>query len=188
MGHLATVQCKHFILISTVDVFTQPRGVDESSPVSLEGAHAYGRHRRMLEQFVEARFASHLIVRLPGLVGPGLRKNVVYDLHNDNNLAAVDSRGSFQFYPMANLWSDIQIAQSAGLQLVHLTAAPLTVAQLAALGFGRTFDHQLTTPPGAYDMQTQHAALFGGVGRYQYSQRESVQAVRCYTQSEPRGA
>ena len=34
-------------------------------------------------------------------------------------------------------------------------------------------------------MQTRHAALFGAGGRYQYSARESIQAIRAYAQSEP---
>lgn len=91
--HLKTIRCKFFILISTVDVFKNPIGVDEDSPVDESGLHAYGLHRRLLETFVEAHFPNHLIVRLPGLVGPGLRKNVIFDFLNDNNLQSIDSRG-----------------------------------------------------------------------------------------------
>src|SRR5450830_562145 len=65
IAHLKTVTCKTFILISTVDVFKSPIGVDEDTPVDEEGLHAYGLHRRMLEKFVESHFPNHLIVRLP---------------------------------------------------------------------------------------------------------------------------
>jgi nucleoside-diphosphate-sugar epimerase len=95
--HLKTIQCKIFILISTVDVFKNSIGVDEDTPVDESGLHAYGLHRRLLETFVEEHFPNHLIVRLPGLVGPGLRKNVIFDFLNDNNLHSIDSRGVFQF-------------------------------------------------------------------------------------------
>jgi nucleoside-diphosphate-sugar epimerase len=120
--HIKTVQCKTFILISTVDVFKNPIGVDEDTPIDEAGLHAYGLHRRLLEKFVESNFTNYLIVRLPGLVGPGLRKNIIFDFLNNNNIHAIESRGVFQFYPMVNLWSDIQLALSAGLKLVHLTA------------------------------------------------------------------
>jgi len=183
--HLKTVTCKTFILISTVDVFKSPIGVDEETPVDEEGLHAYGFHRRLLEKFVEGHFPNHLIVRLPGLVGPGLRKNVIYDFLNDNNLQAIDSRGVFQFYPMVNLWWDIQIALRAGLKLVHLTAEPISVAEVSEQGFGKPFDQSQATVPATYDLRTRHAAIFGGVGNYQYSQRETIQAVRAYAQSEP---
>jgi len=186
IAHLSTVQCGTFVLISTVDVFRNPLGVDESTPVDEEGLHAYGLHRRLLEKFVEKHFARHLIVRLPGLVGPGLRKNVIFDFLNDNNLKAIDSRGSFQFYPMVNLWADIQIALAAGLDLVHLTAEPISVADVAEQGFGRHFEQVTQAHPASYDFRTKHAGLFGASGPYQYTRRETIQAVRCYAQSEPR--
>ncbi len=186
IGHLATVSCKTFVLISTVDVFGKPLGVDESTPVDEDGLHAYGLHRRLLEKFVAQHFSRHLIVRLPGLVGPGLRKNVIYDFLHDNNLHAIDSRGVFQFYPMVNLWYDIQTALAAGIDLVHLTAEPVSVADVSAQGFGKVFTQALAQPAAVYDFRTRHAAQFGGTGAYQYSARESLQAVRAYAQSELR--
>jgi len=186
ISHLKTVTCKTFVLISTVDVFKSPIGVDEDTPVDEEGLHAYGLHRRLLEKFVESHFPNYLIVRLPGLVGPGLRKNVIYDFLNDNNLHSIDSRGIFQFYPMVNLWWDIQTALHAGLKLVHLTAEPISVADVSELGFGKPFYQPTTNQPAIYDMRTRHAAVFGGKGHYQYSQRETIQAVRAYAQSEPK--
>ena len=184
--HLKTVSCNTFVLISTVDVFKSPIGVYEDTPVNEEGLHAYGLHRRLIEKFVESHFPNHLIVRLPGLVGPGLRKNVIFDFLNDNNLQSIDSRGVFQFYPMVNLWWDIQTALKAGLKLVHLTAEPISVADVSELGFGKPFTQPATNPPAIYDMRTRHASVFGGKGHYQYSQRDTLQAVRAYAQSEPK--
>lgn len=184
IAHLQSMTCKTFVLISTVDVFKSPLGVDESTPIDEEGLHAYGLHRRLLEKFVESHFPNHLILRLPGLVGPGLRKNVIFDFLNDNNLHAIDSRGVFQFYPMPNLWYDIQIALKAGLNLVHLTAEPISVADISAQGFGKPFEQPQANSPATYDLRTRYAEIFGTSGHYQYSRRETIQAVRAYAQSE----
>jgi dTDP-4-dehydrorhamnose reductase len=186
ISYLKTVQCKTFVLISTVDVFKSPIDVDESTTIEEEGLHAYGLHRRLLEKFVESHFENHLIVRLPGLVGPGLRKNVIFDFLNANNLNMIESRGIFQFYPMVNLWSDIQVALTNNLKLVHLTAEPISVADIASKGFGLDFIHTLENPPARYDMRSIHAALFTGKNGYQYSQKETLLAVRAYAQSEPK--
>lgn len=188
IDHLGTLTCDQFVLISTVDVFADPCGVDETTPTRLEGLHSYGSNRLRLEQFVKEHYPAAMVVRLPGLVGPGLRKNVVYDLLHNNNLEAVDARGVFQFYPMVNLWWDIRRALDAGLKLVHLTAAPVDVATVAREGFGRDFDHQLDKPPARYDFRTCQAAAFGGTGDYQYTIRETLQAVRAYAQSGGRTA
>ena len=185
IAHLKTIQCKTFILISTVDVFKNSIGIDEETSVDESGLHAYGLHRRLLEKFVESHFPNHLIVRLSGLVGPGLRKNVISDFLNNNNLHAIESRGVFQFYPMVSLWCDIQTALNAGLKLVHLTAEPISVADVSMKGFGKVFENVLPNVPATYDMRTIHAQVFGAIGHYQYSARETIQAIRAYAQSEP---
>lgn len=183
--NINTINCKRFVLISTVDVFKKPVDVTEESPVEELGLHSYGLHRRYLEKFVQSRFTQHLIIRLPGLIGPGLRKNAIYDLHNDNNLHSIESRGIFQFYPMVNLWGDIQIALTEKLRLVHLTAAPVSIEEIALQGFGKAFKNHQEGLPAKYDMKTLHAPFFGAHGDYQYSARETIQAVRSYAQSEP---
>lgn len=182
--HLKTIKCKKFILISTVDVFKTPIGVNESTIVELEDLHAYGSNRRRLEQFVESYFDDYLIVRLPGLVGPGLRKNIIFDFLHQNNLDAIESRNIFQFYPMTNLWFDITIALEANLKLIHLTGSPISVASVAKQGFSIEFQQNLRGEPIKYDMQTLHAKLFNTKGNYQYSSRETIHAIRAYAQYE----
>lgn len=186
IGYLQTIKCKKFILISTVDVFKNPIGVNESTHVEEIGLHPYGLHRRLLEKFVQQHFLHHLIVRLPGLVGPGLRKNVIFDFLNSNNLKAIESKGVFQFYPMVNLWYDIQTSLNEGLSLVHLTAEPISVEDVSLQGFGNRFTQTISNAPARYDMQTQHAEIFKSTGRHQYSARETIQAIRSYAQSEPK--
>ncbi|NNF15498.1 MAG: NAD-dependent epimerase/dehydratase family protein, partial [Gammaproteobacteria bacterium] len=112
--NLAQMQARKLILVSTVDVYASPHGVDELTPIETTGLHAYGRHRRMLEEFASANFDA-LIVRLPGLFGTGLKKNAIYDFMHDNDVAQLDSDGVFQFYCLDNLWSDIQVAITHGL-------------------------------------------------------------------------
>ena len=51
---------------------------------------------------------NHNIIRLPALVGEGLKKNALFDIKNNNNVDLIDSRNSYQFYPLKNLWKDIK--------------------------------------------------------------------------------
>lgn len=183
--NLREVKCKKFILISTVDVFQNPVLVYEDSEVYSENLHPYGKHRLLLERFVSSHFTDHMIVRLPGLVGPGLRKNVVFDFLNSNNLHAIDSRSVYQFYPVVNLWFDIQTSMEAGLSLIHLTAEPISVRDVAKFGFGINFEQKLDLNPVKYDFRSRYAHLFGNRIDYQYTSQESIQAIRYYAQSEP---
>ncbi len=185
IAHLQSIECKTFILISTVDVFRSPTGVTEETFVDEVGLYPYGLHRRQLEKFVEEHFPRYLIVRLPGLVGPGLRKNVIFDFLNRNNLEAVDSRNIFQFYPMVNLWYDIQLALKMNVKIIHLTAEPISVSDIILQGFGTVFHQPLLNTPIKYDMKSQYAQFFGAPGSYQYTIRDTIHAVRNYAQSEP---
>ncbi|HEX4684869.1 MAG TPA: NAD-dependent epimerase/dehydratase family protein [Gemmatimonadaceae bacterium] len=162
---LSSVDARKVVLISTVDVFKDPVGVDEESAARMDGLHAYGRHRRRLEQLIGARFDAH-IVRLPGLYGPGLRKNVIFDFLNDNEVAKIDSRGVFQFYDLDRLWADVEVAMDNELPLVHLATEPVSVAELARSAFELDFTNEVVERPARYDVQTRYAHLFGGEGRY----------------------
>ena len=151
------------VLISTVDVFARPIEVDESSPVTIEGQQPYGRNRRLLEEFVASRFDA-TVVRLPGLYGPGLKKNAIFDLLHNNAVEKIDSRGVFQFYDIGRLWRDLEIALANNLELLHLATAPVSIADVARSALGINFVNELASAsgPARYDIRTRHAELFGG--------------------------
>lgn len=77
MGRIAP---RRLVLISTVDVYPAPQGVDEETPADEQNPAAYGRNRAKLEGMVRESFPDALIVRLPGLFGKGLKKNFLYDM------------------------------------------------------------------------------------------------------------
>lgn len=173
------------VLVSTVDVFLNPIDVDEDSPTPTAGLHAYGRNRRWLEQIATARFDS-LVMRLPGLYGPGLKKNVIFDLMNDNEVHKIDSRGVFQFYGVSRLWQDMKTALDAGLSIVHLPTEPVSVADVARAALGVEFTNEVAPSPARYDIRTQHAQLLGGAGYYVESKTRELENIAAFVQSEPR--
>ncbi|AGH82497.1 hypothetical protein PCNPT3_12805 [Psychromonas sp. CNPT3] len=184
ISYISTIKCNRFILISTVDVFKDPLFAVESTPVDTTGLHTYGLNRCKLEEFVKTHFDDYLIVRLPGLVGPGLKKNVIYDFLNNNNINAIDHRGVFQFYPMVNLWSDIKIAMHNRCKLIHLTSEPISVHEIANECFNIDFINELDNQVAKYDFRSTFSNLYNSESAYQYSKKEIILAIRCYAQSE----
>lgn len=176
MDVLATVRARQLILVSTVDVFQSPVAVDETTPVVLDGLCPYGKHRFELEEFVGGRFPT-LVARLPGLFGPGLKKNVIYDFLHDNNLNRIHHAAEFQFYDLRRLWRDLTIAREAGLSLVHLATEPVSVADVARAVLGREFCNAPPIAPARYDFRTRHAALFGREGHYLEERSEVLQRI-----------
>ena len=60
------------------------------STTDVQFNHAYGRNRLAAEQFVMEQIAPHVgsvhVVRLPMLIGEGVKKNLLFDLMNDRVL------------------------------------------------------------------------------------------------------
>ena len=77
--NLERIRPRKLVLISTIDVYREPVGVDEDTEILTEGLHAYGANRYRLEQWVREYYPDALIIRLPGLFGRNLKKNFIYD-------------------------------------------------------------------------------------------------------------
>jgi hypothetical protein len=171
---LGQVKAREIVLISTVDVYGNPDGADEDMPPA--GATPYGQHRLELEKLLARRFPT-VVVRLPALFGPGLKKNAVYDLLHDNQVEKIDSRGAFQFYDLRRLWADVQTARRAGLSLVHFATEPVCMAEVALGAFGRAFHNEVASRPLRYDFRSKYAGLFGGSGGYLLTKAQVLTAL-----------
>lgn len=79
---LSRIRASRFVLISTIAVLDRFDGGATETTATFREDLAYGRNRRRLEVFCEGHFDRCLILRLPALFGPGLRKNFIFDLLN----------------------------------------------------------------------------------------------------------
>lgn len=168
---LADAEIGRLVLVSTVDVYPEPVDVDEGTPVEASALHPYGRHRLWLERFCRDRFPT-TIVRLPGLFGPGLKKNVIYDLLTDQYLDRVSPDSVYQFYDLRRLWSDVERVLGHGWPLVNFATEPVSVAELARTAFGRAFENPDAPDPARYDVRSRYAGELGGGDGYMLSRDE----------------
>ncbi len=219
------------VLISTADVYKDPRGVDENTEIVTDGLHPYGLDRYDLERWVRRNCRDAVIIRLPGLYGAGLKKNFIYDMitlvpsmlkaekyeqlaaqsglvrdgyslapngfyklcadggkraalreffaSNDfNSLCFTDSRASYQFYGLSNLWNDINRALSQDVPLVNLTSEPISAAELYRFVRGGEFTNELRGEPVSYDLRSVYAERFGGENGYMYSKRQVMDEIK----------
>ena len=181
ISHLNSAKAELFVLISTVDVFANPNGVNETTPVTLPNLTPYGYHRFLLEEFVRSKFNNYKIIRLPGLVGTGLRKNIIYDLAH-SKLINFTLESSFQFYPVTYLADDILRIINKDISLIHLTSEPISVQQIIQLGFQQALPekHEDLTQV-LYDFQSLYAEDFpGSTPNYQYTSECVYQHISYY--------
>lgn len=178
---LARVAVEMVVLISTVDVYPNPVGVDEHSVIDRSQCHPYGRHRLELEEWVASRFNA-LVVRLPGLFGEGLKKNAIFDLMHNNNLDQIHADSVFQFYGLERLWSDVTTALEAGLSLVNFATGPASIREIARACFGVDFENRPAWNPVRYDMRTVHAQRLGGSDGYLCTKPEVLEGLRAFVE------
>jgi|CXWL01.1.fsa_nt_gi dTDP-4-dehydrorhamnose reductase len=89
---------KKYIYISTPDAYSNHARLEVTSEdmAGPPGLSPYGLHKWLSEQLVKNYAASHLILRMASLLGPGLKKGVIYDTLQ-NKLLFVSQDSHIQF-------------------------------------------------------------------------------------------
>jgi hypothetical protein len=89
------------LMFATADNFVLISTIDAENPTT-----EYGRNRNALEHYVMNTFHNAAVVRLPGLFGEGLKKNVLHDLlHGRSTWGNMDD--VYQWFPVELVWSAI---------------------------------------------------------------------------------
>lgn len=235
--NITKINPRKLVLISTIDVFACPIGVDEETSIDTGGLHAYGYNRYALELWVREKYPNALIIRLPGLYGRNIKKNFIYDVINviphmlnrekyeellskDDELSRyyrlrengfyeasfsdasrsylkdkfiklgfsainfTDSRSTYQFYNLVNLWKDINIAINTGIELWHPAVEPVSAGELYKYLTGDTFVNEIMKTPANYDYKTVHYDTFGGSNGYILDKLSVMKDIKEFVVSE----
>ena len=176
--NLKSVTADRVTLISTVDVYPSPNGVDERTLIDVKNSHSYGFHRLKFEQFIQSSFQNTVILRLPGLFGSGLKKNIIFDYLNNNNVELIDTRHSFQFYDLKNLSSDIDNAWSNKINLLNISVEPITVAEVAEICLGHKVVNEVANQIIKYDFGSVYGEYWRSKNQYLYSLSECKASLK----------
>ncbi len=184
LDNLSHVTADRFVLMSSVDVYPSPVQGDETR--SLHPKEPYGAHRLMVEEWIKTRYAQHAILRLPGLFGDGLKKNVIFDLINrrQDQLDQANPASAFQYYCLDHLWTDILKMQSHGLSLLNLATEPVSTQEIMDHAFAGATAGSSSGAVGCYDFRSIHAALWGGNGGYLYSKEQVLASLTAWLQRQ----
>lgn len=100
---------KKVVLISTIDVYNTSELKSNENTTPLVQNLNYGNNRYLFEVLVNEYLQTEdlKIFRLPALFNKHIKKNILFDLINNNNVNTINSNSSFQWYNLNNLSSDI---------------------------------------------------------------------------------
>jgi hypothetical protein len=187
--HLERVEAGEFVLVSTVDVYPAPEHVDEMSAIARADLSPYGAHRLAMEDFVQRRFPATRIIRLPALFGPGLRKNVLFDLLTSNETSMINGASQYQWYDVTRLWSDINLIRNLPPSATVLNASvePIQTDLVVRKFFTGYAVRGDQSTAARYDVRSIHAPLFGRSDGYWIGAPEALGAIGRFVADIRRG-
>lgn len=82
------------------------------------------------------------------------------------SLHFTDSRGTYQYYNLENLWKDISLALQEEIKLLNLAVEPVTIQELYYALTGQKFSNELDKAVPYFNFKTRYDKLFGGMDGY----------------------
>lgn len=177
------IRARQLVQFSTVDVYATPSG-DENSLAGAEAEHAYGANRLRMENALREHYENAHVVRLPGLFGPGLKKNLIFDAIQNRDLSGFHPESTFQWFDMTEIERVVSLVRESGIDTLNLAIEPTTVREvLEALGHP-TSELSVGANRVAYDLHTANASLFGHNGPYCYDKIDTLERIARFFASE----
>ena len=84
----------------------------------------------MFEKYVIDTFKNNHILRLPALFGDGLKKNVLYDLLNNNQVHKISVNTWFQWYNVNDIYKDINYVIENDIKIINLFSEPVETMKI----------------------------------------------------------
>lgn len=177
---LKTIKANKFVLISTVDIYPTPIWVDEDFnfwEINKETYHPYWKNRLYLENFVKSNFNDYHIIRLPWLFWNNIKKNVIFDLLNNNQTEKIIPNCKFQYYYLSNLWNDIKKVIENNIKEVNFNSEPIITQEIVNLFFNKSIIWDNIENPIIYDYKTKYDSIFWWKNWYMYSKQDLIKQL-----------
>jgi hypothetical protein len=134
---LSTKRFNRIILYSTIDVYNGTPLRSNEDVIPKVSNLSYGSNRYMFELLVKnnLKYSKLVILRLPALFGKHIKKNIVYDLLNNNEVNKIQTNSEYQWYNLNALAndSDYYINTSEEFLCVNMFSEPVKTANILKL-------------------------------------------------------
>ena len=141
----------------------------------------YGRHRKLLEDFIQAEIEDHYVIRLCSLIDKTIVKNPLYDLKNKKFIEKIQRNAQLQWYSLSNLHKDINLCIEHKIREITLTSEPVNTLEIITEFFPEFLDIvKDSETPQIYDIRTEHHSIFGQTIPYAYNKLQTFKYIEEY--------
>jgi hypothetical protein len=123
------------ILISTIDVYSDSPMLSNEDYKPNFGGLSYGSNRLLFEYLVDKFLTKddYKVYRLPALFNNKIKKNILFDLINNNNVESINRNSYFQWYNLDNLHTFILETYKTQRSVFNLFTEPLRTLEIIEL-------------------------------------------------------
>lgn len=141
----------------------------------------YGKHRKMLEEFILTEIEDHYVIRLCSLIDKTIIKNPLYDLKNKKFIEKIQKNAQLQWYSLNNLHKDINLCIEHKIREITLTSEPVTTLEIITKFFPEFLDVVKDAEnPQIYNITTKHHSVFGQTVPYAYNKAQVFDYIQDY--------
>lgn len=117
------------LLFSTIDVYGELSGVTEMS--NENPSNSYGESRDFLAKTLSS-FCPTTSIRLPGLFGPNLKKNLLYDIKHERRdfISNVNRNSTFQWIDVRKAIEMANTFYAEEMEKVNIVTEPISVVDI----------------------------------------------------------
>jgi hypothetical protein len=162
---LSTKRFRTVILYSTIDVYEgAPEYSNEDTIPKIPGL-SYGSNRYLFELLVKSNlvYSKLLTIRLPALFGKHIKKNILFDLLNNNQVEKIKAKSQYQWYNLNNLTADTNSLLQNGIYenrhaCVNLFSEPVETSKIVEI-FNKTKLVDNKNEGVFYNYRTKYSAI-----------------------------
>ena len=151
---------RNIILYSTIDVYSNSPEFSDEDYIPKISKLDYGSNRYLFELLVKSniKYEKLLVLRLPALFGKHIKKNIIYDLLNNNQVNKIQLNSAYQWYNLNRLVDDTNhyITTHEQFLCVNLFSEPVNTQHIIDLFPNiKTVDRK--TKGQYYNVQTKYS-------------------------------
>ena len=155
ISNIHGAKIKKIYLFSTIDIYGNILGQNEDSKIDIKQTSAYGRNRYLLETYLCENFDTTTI-RLPALFGEGLKKNVIFDLENDNQVEKISLNTTFQWFYLPRLADIVNFTIERDIRVLNVATEPIKTVEIVEKHFPELKNRCLGQYNVRYDFKTNY--------------------------------
>jgi len=178
--NIENISCKKFILISTVDVYSNSINKTEKNKPTTSKKNFYGKNRLDLEKFVMKNFDNFLIIRLTALVGKQLKKNILYDIKNKFQLDKINKNSVYQYYPIDNILKDIKKLLNEKNKVIHLNSESINLEKILNDNNLSLLDGGIIKKKELYNLKSIYSKKYKNIKNYFYNKKKILFYIKKY--------